>query len=91
MSDRLGAAQLLAERSEAENVALRAKVELLIREAEAARTEAVRLTQGLSAGQAAKSWKGLAPLRKAARQTIVERYDLQRHCLPAQIDFVTGA
>ena len=68
MSDRLGAAQLLAERSEAENVALRAKVELLIREAEAARTEAVRLTQGLSAGQAAKSWKGLAPLRKAVQQ-----------------------
>ena len=33
----------------------------------------------------------LAPLRRAARQTIVDRYDLQRHCLPAQIDFVTGA
>jgi len=33
----------------------------------------------------------LVPLRQAARQTIVERYDLQRHCLPAQIDFVTGA
>lgn len=33
----------------------------------------------------------LAPLRQAARQTIVERYDLKRHCLPAQIDFVTTA
>ena len=69
LSDRLGAAQLLAERSEVENVALRAKVELLIREAEAARTEAVRLTQGLSAAQAVKSWKGLTPLRTAVQQS----------------------
>jgi hypothetical protein len=27
----------------------------------------------------------LAPLRAAARQTIVERYDLATHCLPAQL------
>ncbi|MEZ5372253.1 MAG: class I SAM-dependent methyltransferase [Microthrixaceae bacterium] len=64
LSDRLGAAQLRADRAERENEALRAKVDLLTREAEAARTEAVRLTQGLSAAQAAKSWKGLAPLRR---------------------------
>jgi glycosyltransferase involved in cell wall biosynthesis len=46
---------------------------------------AATLADGLAQGPA------LAPLRQAARQTIVERYDLQRHCLPAQIDFVTGA
>ena len=69
LSARLGAAQLLAERSEVENAALRAKVELLIREAEAARTEAVRLTQGLSAAQAVKSWKGLTPLRTAVQRS----------------------
>ena len=27
----------------------------------------------------------LAPLRAAARETIVSRYDLARHCLPAQL------
>ena len=32
----------------------------------------------------------LAHLRTAARQTIVDRYDLQRHCLPAQKRFVLG-
>jgi glycosyltransferase involved in cell wall biosynthesis len=30
----------------------------------------------------------LAPLRAAARQTIVDGYDLRRHCLPAQLRFV---
>ena len=30
----------------------------------------------------------LQPLRQAARQTIVERYDLHQHCLPAQLRFV---
>jgi len=30
----------------------------------------------------------LHALRQAARQTIVERYDLHRHCLPAQMRFV---
>ncbi|MEZ0306299.1 MAG: glycosyl transferase family 1, partial [Ramlibacter sp.] len=29
--------------------------------------------------------KALAPLRKAARQTIVDRYDLATLCLPAQV------
>jgi len=28
------------------------------------------------------------PLRLAARETILNRYDLQRHCLPAIADFV---
>lgn len=64
LSERLGGAQLRADQAERENDALRAKVDLLTRETEAARTEAVRLTQGLSAGQAAKSWKGLTPLRR---------------------------
>ncbi len=32
----------------------------------------------------------LGHLRTAARQTIVDRYDLQRHCLPAQKRFVLG-
>lgn len=31
-----------------------------------------------------------AALRAAARATVVERYDLKRHCLPRQIDFVEG-
>ena len=48
-------------------------------------TLAATLADALAQGPA------LAHLRQAARQTIVERYDLQRHCLPAQIDFVTGA
>lgn len=30
----------------------------------------------------------LAPLREAARRTITGQYDLQRHCLPAQLRFV---
>jgi glycosyltransferase involved in cell wall biosynthesis len=30
----------------------------------------------------------LQHLRDAARQTIVERYDMRRHCLPALLDFV---
>lgn len=30
----------------------------------------------------------LQPLRAAARQTIIDRYDLQRHCLPEQLRFV---
>ena len=30
----------------------------------------------------------MTPLRVAARQTIVDRYDLQSHCLPRQLDFV---
>jgi glycosyltransferase involved in cell wall biosynthesis len=29
-----------------------------------------------------------APLRAAARETIVARYDLRRHCLPRMVDFV---
>jgi len=33
----------------------------------------------------------LNPLRYAARQTIIDKYDLQRHCLPAQIRFVSAA
>lgn len=33
----------------------------------------------------------LAPLRVAARQTIVDRYDLQAHCLPAQIALLESA
>jgi glycosyltransferase involved in cell wall biosynthesis len=32
----------------------------------------------------------LAPLRQAARQTILDKYDLRRHCLPAQLRFITG-
>jgi glycosyltransferase involved in cell wall biosynthesis len=32
----------------------------------------------------------LAPLRAAARQTIVDRYDLQTRCLPAQIELLEG-
>jgi len=28
------------------------------------------------------------PLRAAARDTIVSRYDLRRHCLPRMVDFV---
>ncbi len=43
------------------------------------------IADALAAGSA------LAPLRRAARQTIVDRYDLQRHCLPAQLRFVTAA
>jgi glycosyltransferase involved in cell wall biosynthesis len=30
----------------------------------------------------------LQPLRDAARQTIIERYDMQRHCMPALLRFV---
>lgn len=33
----------------------------------------------------------LQPLREAARQTVVERYDLQRVCLPAMLKFATGS
>jgi glycosyltransferase involved in cell wall biosynthesis len=29
--------------------------------------------------------RALEPLRQAARQTVVERYDLQRVCLPAML------
>jgi glycosyltransferase involved in cell wall biosynthesis len=29
-------------------------------------------------------------LRQAARATIVEGYDLRRHCLPRLVDFVEG-
>jgi hypothetical protein len=29
-------------------------------------------------------------LREAARRTIVDGYDLRRHCLPAQRDFLLG-
>jgi glycosyltransferase involved in cell wall biosynthesis len=29
-------------------------------------------------------------LRTAARQTVIDRYDLQRHCLPAMLRFVAG-
>lgn len=32
----------------------------------------------------------LAPLRAAARQTVLERYDLKRVCLPAQLALVDG-
>jgi glycosyltransferase involved in cell wall biosynthesis len=32
----------------------------------------------------------LIHLRTAARQTITEKYDLMKHCLPAQLRFVTG-
>jgi glycosyltransferase involved in cell wall biosynthesis len=32
----------------------------------------------------------LAPLRQAARQTVLDKYDLRRHCLPAQLRFITG-
>ena len=32
-----------------------------------------------------------APMRKAARQAIVERYDLKRNCLPKLIEFVETA
>lgn len=28
------------------------------------------------------------PLRRAARQTVLDRYDLHRHCLPQQLDWV---
>jgi glycosyltransferase involved in cell wall biosynthesis len=31
----------------------------------------------------------IMPLRQAARQTIVDKYDLHSHCLPAQVRFVT--
>src|ERR1043165_9180257 len=31
---------------------------------------------------------GLGHLREAARRRIVDHYDLQRHCLPAQLKFV---
>jgi glycosyltransferase involved in cell wall biosynthesis len=30
------------------------------------------------------------PLREAARQTALDRYDLRRHCLPRMVDFVEG-
>lgn len=30
------------------------------------------------------------PLREAARQTALDRYDLRRHCLPRLVDFVEG-
>lgn len=33
---------------------------------------------------------GMQPLRQAARQTVVERFDLKRVCLPRNIDFVLG-
>ena len=33
----------------------------------------------------------LHPMREAARQTVVERYDLQRVCLPAMRGFATGS
>ncbi|MEZ5380460.1 MAG: class I SAM-dependent methyltransferase [Microthrixaceae bacterium] len=68
LSDRLAAAELRAERAERENVALRAKVELLASEAEAARTEVERLARGQSASGALKSWRGLAPLRRAVQR-----------------------
>ncbi|HSV34011.1 MAG TPA: glycosyltransferase, partial [Ramlibacter sp.] len=32
-----------------------------------------------------------APLKAAARQTIVSRYDLASHCLPAQLAFLQAA
>ena len=32
--------------------------------------------------------EAMKPLRAAARQTIVDRYDLQGHCLPRQLEFV---
>ncbi|ABE46799.1 glycosyltransferase [Polaromonas sp. JS666] len=41
--------------------------------------------------QALAQGPALAPLRQAARQTITDKYDLQRHCLPAQLRFVTNA
>lgn len=33
----------------------------------------------------------LEPLRSAARQTVLERYDLRRVCLPAMLKFATGS
>ena len=33
---------------------------------------------------------GMQALRQAARQTVVERFDLKRVCLPRNIDFVLG-
>ncbi|WP_088285341.1 glycosyltransferase [Ideonella sp. A 288] len=32
----------------------------------------------------------MAPLREAARRTVVERFDLQGHCLPKLVDFTLG-
>lgn len=29
-------------------------------------------------------------LRTAARQTVIDRYDLQRHCLPVMLRFIKG-
>jgi glycosyltransferase involved in cell wall biosynthesis len=42
----------------------------------------------LSIADALERRQELRPLREAARATIVERYDLQRHCLPALARFV---
>ena len=38
--------------------------------------------------EALRRQRELAPLRAAARRTVVERYDLRRVCLPAQLDLV---
>ena len=45
---------------------------------------AARIAEALEAGPA------LEPLRAAARQTIVQRYDLKRICLPQQVALVTA-
>ncbi len=43
-----------------------------------------------SVADALSQGERLQHLRQAARQTIVERYDLQQHCLPELLNFVTS-
>ena len=41
-----------------------------------------------SVADAIKNRKDLLPLRRAARRHIVENYDLEARCLPAQLKFI---
>ena len=38
----------------------------------------------------AESAHAMAPIRAAARQTVIDHYDLKTHCLPRQIELVEG-